>query len=84
MLTIIYLDLATGYKSLDVPNSFALQQKIKALSQKGQFIVCVVNRHIKHLIQRCGCFESHRKFVEACFGLDSKEANIGYLKDSTA
>jgi len=70
MLTIIYLDVTTGYKTLNVQNSFALHKEIQALLKKGKFIICVIDQDSNHLVDCCDGFESHRKFIETCYHLE--------------
>jgi hypothetical protein len=80
MLTIVYLDLTSGYKALDVRNSFALSIKLKALTKKGKFIVCVIDQDSKNLVEQCDGFESHRKFVETCYHLETRQFQTNFLR----
>jgi len=79
MLTIVYLDLTTGYKAVNVKNTSLLPQKMRALTNKGKFIVCVIDQDSKHLVERCNEFESHRKFVETCYHLEMRQVQTNFL-----
>lgn len=82
MLTIISLDITTGYKTVNVQNSFALLKEIKALSNKGKFIICVIDQVSRQLVECCEGFESHRKFVETCCHLEMTQAQTNFHKFS--
>ncbi len=72
MQTIIYLDTLTGYKTLDVRDASMLQRQQDRLTRMGKFVVCVVDPQAKVLIEKCDCYEAHRKFIDSCFHLDQQ------------
>lgn len=82
MLTIVYLDLTTGYKALEVRHSFALHNKINALRKRGKFIVCVIDQDSKILVERCDDYEFHRKFVETCCPPATTQAQTNFFRMS--
>ena len=75
MQTIIYLDTLTGYKTLDVRDALMLRNQVGRLKRMGKFVVCVVDAMAKIVVQKCDCYEAHRKFIDSCFHLEDMQQN---------
>ncbi len=66
MQRLIYLDLETGYKAVDISSKRDLQNKQDLLIERGDHVICILD--INNIVSsKCDCFEAHVEFVQACY-----------------
>jgi hypothetical protein len=66
MQRLIYLNLETGYRSVDIRSKRDLQNTQDLLIERGDHVICTLD--INNIVgSKCDCFEAHLEFVQACY-----------------